>query len=330
MNRNWIVIVALGLVTSACAPAGREAFEPLPSWRDGESRQSILEFVKATTDGSSPSFVPPAERVAVFDNDGTLWSEKPLYFQLLFVIDRVKELAPDHPEWLTEQPFKAVLENDHEALAEAGEEGLIHLLMATHSGMTTAEFEHTVRSWLESAQHPRFKRSYTELVYQPMLEVLEYLRANEFKTFIVSGGGIEFMRPWVEKVYGVPPEQVVGSTIRVVFEMRDDGPVLVRLPEIDFIDDKAGKPVGIHKFIGRRPIAAFGNSDGDLQMLQWTAAGQGKHLVVLIHHTDAEREWAYDKDSHVGRLDKALTEAQDNSWTVVDMKKDWKTVYPFE
>jgi phosphoserine phosphatase len=282
------------------------------------------------TDKGGPDYVPPAERIAVFDNDGTLWSEKPLYFQLLFAIDRIKALAPQHPEWKTQQPFKAVLENDIKALAASGEKGLIQLVMASHAGMTTDEFEQIVTDWMATAKHPRFKRPYTELVYQPMLELLQYLRDNGFKTFIVSGGGIEFMRPFTEKVYGIPPEQVIGSSIKTKFEMQDGKPVLVRLPEIFFIDDKAGKPVGIQKFIGRRPIAAFGNSDGDLQMLQWTTAGKGKRFALIVHHTDSEREYAYDKESHVGRLDKALDEAKANEWIVVSMKKDWKVIYPFQ
>jgi phosphoserine phosphatase len=300
----------------------------LPSWNDNASRQSIIEFVEAVTNKSHPDFVPAAERIAVFDNDGTLWSEKPVYFQLLFAIDRVKALAPKHPEWKNTQPFKAVLDNDMEALADTGEKGLLELVMATHAGNTTEEFSRSVTDWLASAKHSRFKRPYNELVYQPMLEVLRYLRDNGFKTFIVSGGGIEFMRPWVESVYGIPPEQVVGSSIKTKFEIRDGKPVLLRLQEINFIDDKEGKPVGINQHIGRRPIAAFGNSDGDLQMLQWTAAGEGKRLQVLIHHTDADREWAYDKVSHVGKLDKALLQAKQHDWTVVDMKKDWKLIYP--
>ena len=242
----------------------------------------------------------------------------------------MKELAPQHPEWKTTQPFKAVIENDMKTLAESGEHGLLELVMATHAGMTTEEFEQIVKDWLNTAKHPRFNRPFTDLVYQPMLELLEYLRANEFKTFIVSGGGIEFMRPWVEEVYGIPPEQVVGSVIKTNFEMREGKPILIRLPELDFIDDKAGKPVGIHKFIGRRPIAAFGNSDGDLQMLQWTEAGKGKRLLVYIHHTDAEREWAYDRESHIGRLDKGLDKANEKDWTIVDMKSDWKVIYPFD
>jgi phosphoglycolate phosphatase-like HAD superfamily hydrolase len=304
--------------------------DPLPSWNEGPAKQSILSFVAAVTNQSSPDYVPPAERIATFDNDGTLWTERPVYFQMLFAIDRVKALAPEHPEWRTTQPFKAVLENDMEALADSGEKGLLELVMATHAGNTTQEFAQIVTKWLAAARHPRFKRPYTELVFQPMLEVLEYLRANAFKTFIVSGGGIEFMRPWVQAVYGIPPEQVVGSSIKAKFEMRDGKPVLVRLPEINFIDDKAGKPVGINQHIGRRPIAAFGNSDGDLQMLQWTAAGKGKRLMLLVHHTDELREYAYDRKSHIGRLDKALDEAKKRGWTVVDMKSDWKIIYPVQ
>jgi phosphoglycolate phosphatase-like HAD superfamily hydrolase len=308
-------------------PAGAQ--EPLPSWNESTAKAAIIEFVAKVTQPGSPEFVPEAERIAVFDNDGTLWSEQPVYFQLLFVMDRVKALAPQHPEWQKTQPFKAVLENDMKALAASGEKGLLELVMASHAGMTTEEFEQIVANWLATAQHPRFKRPYTDLVYQPMLEVLAYLRANGFKTFIVSGGGIEFMRPWTERVYGIPPEQVVGSSIKTKFEIRQNQPVLIRLPEINFIDDKAGKPVGIHQHIGRRPIAAFGNSDGDLQMLQWTAAGNGLRFALIVHHTDSESEWAYDRQSHVGRLDKALDEARAKGWTVVDMMKDWKVIYPF-
>lgn len=302
--------------------------ETLPSWNDGPARTAIIEFVERATDVDGAGYVPPEERVAVFDNDGTLWSEKPAYFQLLFAVDRVRALAPAHPEWRTKQPFKAVLDNDMEALAASGHHGVLELVMASHAGLTTREFEEIVQQWLAEARHPRFDRPYTELVYQPMLELLEYLRGNGFKTFIVSGGGIEFMRPWVHEVYGIPPEQVVGSSIKVEYELRDSGPVLVRLPEIDFIDDKAGKPVGIHQFIGRRPVFAAGNSDGDLQMLQWTTGGEGARFGMIVHHTDADREWAYDRDSPVGRLDQALEEAGSAGWTIVDMQRDWRTVYP--
>jgi hypothetical protein len=302
--------------------------DPLPSWNDGAAKSSVTGFVQRVTTEGTPDFVVPAERIAVFDNDGCLWSEQPAYFQLLFAIDRVKQLAPQHPEWRTTQPFKAVLDGDMHALAESGEEGLLELVMATHAGLTTDEFADVVGAWLTTSRHPTTGRLYTEMVFQPMLELLDYLRANDFKTFIVSGGGIEMMRVFAEDVYGVPPEQVVGSSVKTKFEMRSTGPVIERLPELDFINDKAGKPVGINKFIGRRPIAAFGNSDGDLQMLQWTAAGDGPRFMLIVHHTDADREWAYDRDSHVGRLDKALDVAAMRGWTVVDMKKDWKTIHP--
>ncbi len=326
---TYLWLLSFILIIYSCKEQVTNNSDPLPSWNEGVTKQSIIEFVSDVTDESNPNYVPSDERIATFDNDGTLWSEKPFYFQLFFAIDRVKDLAPEYPEWKTTQPFKAVLEKDMETLFSFGEHGLLELVMATHAGMTTDEFEQIVRDWLATAKHPRFKRPFTDLVYQPMLELLSYLRSNGFKTFIVSGGGIEFMRPWVEKVYGIPPEQVIGSSIKVKFEMTDTGPVLSRLPELDFIDDKEGKPVGIHKFIGRRPIAAFGNSDGDLQMLQWTAAGNGKRLMVYIHHTDAEREWAYDRKSSVGRLDKGLDEAIEQGWTVVDMKNDWKVIYPW-
>ncbi|MHC4210215.1 MAG: HAD family hydrolase [Planctomycetota bacterium] len=322
-------VLAALICATGCATGGAAApHDALPSWNDGPARSAITDFVGSVTTEGSPDFVPPPERIAVFDNDGCLWSEQPAYFQLLFAIDRVRHLAPQHPEWRTTQPFKAVLDGDMHALAESGEKGLIALVMATHAGMTTDEFADVVRAWIATARHPTTGRPYTNMVFQPMLEVLDYLRAKGFKTFIVSGGGIEFMRVFAEEVYGVPPEQVIGSSIKTEFKMRSTGPVIERLPELDFIDDKAGKPVGIHKFIGRRPIAAFGNSDGDLQMLQWTAAGGGARLMLLVHHTDAQREWAYDRDSHIGRLDKALDEANRRGWTVVDMKEDWKTIYP--
>lgn len=312
-----------------CSDVGiAQATDPLPSWNDGKSKQSIVAFVKKVTTPGSPDFVPPAERIATFDNDGTLWAEKPMYFQFLFALDRVKELAPQHPEWKDKEPFASLLKGDVKAALAGGDKALLEIVMATHAGMTTTEFEKLVKDWIARARHPETKRLYTEMVYQPMLELLAFLRANGFKTFIVSGGGIEFMRPWSESVYGIPPEQVVGSSIKTKFEMRGDGPVLVRLPEVNFIDDKEGKPVGINSHIGRRPIAAFGNSDGDQQMLEWTTAGQGARFALLVHHTDAEREWAYDRDSSVGRLDKALTEAEAKGWTVVDMKQDWKAIYP--
>ena len=303
--------------------------DPLPSWNDGSAKKAVLDFVaRATTEGR-PDFVAPAERIAAFDNDGTLWAEQPIYFQFQFALDRVKALAPQHPEWKDQQPFKALLEGDTKTFAAGGETALLEVVAASHTGMTTEEFEGIVKNWLATAEHPRFKRPYNELVYQPMLELLAYLRANRFKTFIVSGGGVEFMRAWAEKVYGIPPEQVVGSMGKQKFELRDGKPVIVKLPAVDFIDDKEGKPIGIQKFIGRRPILAFGNSDGDLQMLQWTAGGPGARFMGLVHHTDAEREWAYDRTSHIGKLDKALDEANAKGWTIVDMKQDWKRVFPF-
>jgi phosphoglycolate phosphatase-like HAD superfamily hydrolase len=267
--------------------------------------------------------VPEAERIAVFDNDGTLWVEQPYYTQLAFALDRVKVQAPQHPEWRERQPFKGVLENDLDAALATGTKGILELVMATHAGMTTEAFAQEVSDWLTTAQHPRFRRPYLRLVYQPMVELLEYLRANGFKTFIVSGGGVDFMRPWADGAYGVPPERVVGSSIKSGFELRDGVPVLVKLPEVEFIDDGPGKPAGIHRFIGRRPIAAFGNSDGDLEMLQWTTIGApGRRFGLLVHHDDAEREYAYDRRSHVGRLDKALDAAPAAGWVVVSMKAD--------
>jgi phosphoglycolate phosphatase-like HAD superfamily hydrolase len=306
------------------------AGSPLPSWNDGATKQAILDFVAAVTREGSPDFVPPAERIATFDNDGTLWVEHPMYTQLAFALDRVKTLAPQHPEWKDTQPFKAALEGDMKALAETGEHGLLGLVMATHSGMTVNEFQTIVLDWIATARHPRFKRPYTELAYLPMIELLGLLRANAFKTFIVSGGGIEFMRPWTERVYGVPPEQVVGSSIKTRFQMRDGKPELFRLAEMNFIDDKDGKPVGINEYIGRRPIAAFGNSDGDLEMLQWTTIAGGRRFGLIVHHTDVEREYAYDRDTSFGRLDKALDAAALNKWTVVDMKNDWKRIFSFQ
>jgi hypothetical protein len=319
--------VLLGL---ALLSAMAHAQDLLPSWSDGKAKQAIVAFVAKVTKEGSPDFVPPAERIATFDNDGTLWAEQPMYFQLLFALDRVKTLAPQHPEWQDKEPCASLLKGDVKGALAGGERAMLDIIMITHAGMTTEEFEKIVQEWVATAKHPVTKRPYTEMVYQPMLEVLAYLRAHDFKTFIVSGGGIEFMRPWVERVYGVPPEQVIGSSIKTQFEMRDGTPVLVRLPEINFIDDKAGKPVGIHQIIGRRPLMAFGNSDGDVQMLQWTTAGTGPRFGLIVHHTDAEREWAYDRHSSIGRLDKGLDEAKTHGWTVVDMKGDWKTIYPHE
>jgi hypothetical protein len=322
--------VAAILLVSVCSHWAAAQTDVLPSWSDGSAKQSIIEFVEHVTTKGGRDYVPPAERIAVFDNDGTLWAEQPMYFQLAFALDRVKALVAEHPEWKDEQPFKAVLEGDMKSVMAGGEHALLEIMMATHGGMTTAQFEQIVLEWINSARHPKTNRLYTEMIYQPMLELLAYLRAKGFKTYIVSGGGIEFMRPWAERVYGIPPEQVIGSSIKVKYEMRDGGPVLMRLPEIDFIDDKAGKPVGIHKFIGRRPILAFGNSDGDLQMLQWTAGGSEARFMGLIHHTDGDREWVYDRESSIGRLDQALAEAKAKGWTIVDMKRDWKSIFPFK
>jgi haloacid dehalogenase-like hydrolase len=305
--------------------------DPLPSWNDGAAKKDITEFVARVTAPGGPDFVPPAQRIATFDNDGTLWTEKPIYFQVIFALDRVRATALQHPEWKTKQPFKAAIDNNMAALAAAGTKGLLKIIAASQGGLTPEEYDKTVLAWLAVARHPRFNKPYTDLVYQPMLELLTYLRANDFKTFIVSGGGADFMRAWTEKIYGIPPEQVVGSTGGLKFDMiRDGSPALINLPHIDFIDDGPGKPVGIERFIGRRPIFAFGNSDGDLQMLQWTMAGAGARFAGLVHHTDAEREYAYDRDSSVGKLDKALDEAAAKGWTIVDMKRDWTRIFPFE
>jgi phosphoserine phosphatase len=304
------------------------AQDPLPSWNEGPAKKAILDFVARTTQLGGLDFVPAAERIATFDNDGTLWVEQPVYTQVAFALDRVKALAPKHLEWQSQEPFKNILTGDMKAFEATGEKGLTEVIMATHAGMTTAEFEKIVRDWLAAARHPRFHRLYTDCVYQPMLELLGYLRRNGFRTYIVSGGGVEFMRPWTERVYGIPPEQVIGSSIKTRYEFRNGQPVLMRLPEVNFIDDKDGKPVAINEAIGRRPIAAFGNSDGDQQMLEWTAAGRGARLMLLVHHTDAIREYAYDRKSSVGRLDTALDEAIAKGWIVVDMKRDWKTIFP--
>jgi phosphoserine phosphatase len=306
------------------------AADPLPSWNEGPAKQSIIDFVAKVTTPGSPDFVPVPERIATFDNDGTLWCEKPLPVQLYFALDRVKTLAPQHPEWKTKEPFASLLKGDMKTAAAGGEHALVELLMATHTGNTTEEFEKIVKDWIATARHPKTGRLYTEMVYQPMLEVLAYLRANGFKTFIVSGGGIEFMRPWVEKVYGIPPEQVIGSSVKTKFELRDGKPVLVRLPEVNFNDDKAGKPVAINQHIGRRPVMAFGNSDGDLQMLQYTSAGSGARFCLYVHHDDVEREYAYDRKDALAKLDKGLDEAAAKGWTVVSMKNDWKQIFPFE
>lgn len=324
---SWIILFSMLIFNSHIASS---ATDPLPSWNEGKTKKEIISFVIDVSDKNSQDYVKPAERIAVFDNDGNLWAEQPLYFQIVFALDRIKALAPKHPEWNDKQPFKAVLENDIETLLAGGHQAISDLMMVSHTGNTTEEFAQIVNDWITTARHPKTGELYTEMVYLPMLELLDYLRANDFKTFIVSGGGIEFMRPWAEEVYGIPPEQVVGSSIKTKFEIRNGTPVLMRLPELNFYDDKEGKPVAINQHIGRRPIAAFGNSDGDLQMLQWTAAGPGRSLCMFVHHTDAEREWAYDRDSHIGRLDKGLDEAKKHGWTIADMKQDWKYIFPYE
>ena len=329
-----IILISIFL---SCTPATKtdtqttiENNDPLPSWNEGSTKTAIIAYVKDITNTESKNFIAVPDRIATFDNDGNLWSEQPAYFQMFFAIDRIKALAGEHPEWKTEQPFKAVLENDTEELARQGEHGIVKLVTASHAGNTTDEFEAIVKEWLATAKHPRFNRPYTDLVYQPMLELLDYLRANDFKTFIVSGGGIEFMRPWVEDAYGIPRDQVIGSSIKTEYDFNNGNPVIKRLSEIDFINDKKGKPEGINKFIGRKPVFASGNSDGDLQMMRWAASNKLKSFMLYVHHTDDVREWAYDRESHIGRLDKGLDEAREKGWTVTDMKNDWKVIYPFE
>lgn len=320
----------LALLLTLVLPLLAQANEPLPSWNDGPAKKSIIEFVQAVTDQSSKDFVKPADRIAVFDNDGTLWSEQPAYFELLFAFDEVKRTAAQHPEWKTTQPFKAVLENDHKALAASGMEGLLQIVGATHGGMTTEAFDDYAKTWFIQARHPKTGKPYTEMIFQPMLEMLDYLRSQNFKTYIVSGGDTGFMRAFAEKVYGIPPEQVIGTTFVTSYQFKDGKASIVRTPKVAHNDDGPGKPVSIDAVIGRRPILAFGNSDGDLQMLQWTAAGPGKRLMGLVHHTDAKREWAYDRQSNIGRLDKALDEANSRGWTVVDMASEWRRIYPFD
>jgi phosphoserine phosphatase len=322
---NCVCLAALAWV-GAITTAGAQ--DPLPSWNDTAPKQAIIAFVARVTDTNSPDFVPVEQRIATFDNDGTLWCEKPLPVQLYFALDRVKTLAPQHPEWKTNEPFASILKGDLKAAMAGGDHAILELLMATHAGMTADEFEKIVKDWIATARHPGYKQPFTACIYEPMLELVTYLRANGFKTFIVSGGGIEFMRPWTEQVYGIPPEQVVGSSIKTKFEIRDGVPVLVRLPEVNFIDDKAGKPVGILEHIGRRPIAAFGNSDGDLEMLQYTGAGGGARFCLYVHHDDAVREYAYDRKDVLAKFDKGWDEAVAKGWTVVSMKDDWNTIFP--
>jgi phosphoglycolate phosphatase-like HAD superfamily hydrolase len=330
--RRRIFLTGMGAAALAArARPGLAQADALPSWNDGPVKRSILDFIARTTTPGAPDWVPVPERIACFDNDGTLWTEQPIYVQIAFAVDRVKAMAPQHPEWRTQEPFRSVLSDDRAALAALGEKGFLEIIAATHTGLTTEAFAKAVADWLATARHPRFNRPYTDLVYQPMLELLALLRAHQFKTFIVSGGGIDFMRPWTERVYGIPPEQVVGSSGVTRYQLRPDGtPVLVKEPRIQFIDDGPGKPEGINQFIGRRPVFAFGNSDGDQQMLEWTAAGTGARFMGLVHHTDAVREYAYDRPSPIGQLDKAWDEALRRHWTIVDMKNDWKVIYPFE
>jgi len=329
--QTWALFLTFGsslVAASAVLQAQEPTANPLPSWNDTASRQILVEFVRKTTTSGSADFVPVPERIATFDNDGTLWCEQPAYVQLEFALARIQILAPQHPDWKTREPFASVLRGDRQGLATAGEHGLLELVAATHAGLTVDEFNKIVSDWITQAKHPQTGRLYRKMVYQPMLELLAFLRANGFRTYIVSGGGVEFMRPWAESVYGIPPEQVIGSYGQLEYAVQDGRPVLRKLPKIGLIDDGPGKPVGIQTFIGRRPVLAFGNSDGDLQMLEWTTAGRGPRLGLILHHTDAEREYAYDRASHVGRLDKALEAAPARGWTVVDMKKDWNRVFP--
>ena len=310
--------------------AAKEVVDPLPSWNDTTTKEAILAYVNDVTNTESENFIPIADRISTFDNDGNLWAEQPAYFQLYFAIDRVKALAGEHPEWKTEQPFKAVLENDMNALMKSGEHGLLQLVMATHAGNTTEEFDADVKEWIATAKHPTKQVTYDKLVYQPMLELLQYLRANDFKTYVVSGGGVDFMRAFVTEIYEIPEGQIIGSRIKTEFDYNNGNAVIKRLPELDFINDKEGKPLNIQKIIGKKPVFASGNSDGDLPMLQWTASNSNKSFMLYLHHTDTVREWAYDRDSHIGRLDKGLDQANKDGWTVIDMEKDWKIIFPFE
>ncbi len=327
-------IMALAIVgclyLHSCSINETEKPDPLPSWNDGATKSAIIDFVTTVTDENNTDYIPVEDRIATFDNDGNLWSEQPMYFQLMFAMDRIKEMAPNHPEWDTIQPFQAILENDTLALLQSGMHGLAALMMTSHAGMTSEEFSEIVSSWMATSFHPRFNQPYHKMIYQPMLELLTYLRANDFKTFVVSGGGIEFMRTWVPEAYGIPTNQVIGSSIKTEFLFENGQASIMRLPEIDFIDDKEGKPLAINKFIGKRPVFASGNSDGDLQMLQYTDSGKGKRFMLYLHHTDADREWAYDRESHIGKLDKGLDYGNTHNWTIINMKNDWKIIYPFQ
>ncbi len=337
--KNIISVIAFCLLVANCknntninqtqSPV-TEVLNPLPAWNEGPTKKSIIDFVQKTTTSGSPDFIPVEERIACFDNDGTLWSEQPIYFQLFFALDRVKAMAVDHPEWKHKQPFKAVLENDMPTLMKQGEKGLVEIVMTTHVGNTTDEFESLVKDWIKTAQHPIKKKPFIDFVFQPMLELLDYLRKNEFKLFIVSGGGIEFMRAWTEMVYGIPKNQVIGSSVQTEYDFNDGNPFIKRLAKLDLNDDKKGKPIGIQRYIGRKPVFSAGNSDGDLEMMHWTDANKFKSFKLYVHHTDSLREWAYDRNSYIGTFNKALDEATEKGWTIVDMKNDWKIVYPYE
>ncbi|WP_084121158.1 HAD family hydrolase [Aquiflexum balticum] len=306
------------------------ASDPLPSWNESSTKQQIIDFVTSTTTTGSPDFVPEADRIAVFDNDGTLWAEQPMYFQLIYAVDFIKKEASKHPDWQTQEPFKSVLSGDLSAVMKGGEKALLEMLMVSHAGMTTEEFGKSVNSWLQTATHPKTGKAYSQMIYQPMLELLEYLRANGYKTFIVSGGGIDFLRVFAEKVYGIPPYQVIGSSIKAKYDVVEGQPIITKLPEINFIDDKEGKPIAIHLHIGKRPVFAAGNSDGDYAMLEYTSKGDGPRFGMIIHHTDSLREYAYDRDSPIGRLEKGLDNAPMFNWSIVDMKTDWKVIFPFD
>jgi phosphoserine phosphatase len=340
-SKSLIVIFFLiSLLISSCEPkkenqntaseTKNEMNDPLPSWNEGTTKTSILNYVNDVTNVESDNFIPIKDRIATFDNDGNLWSEQPVYFQLFFVLDRIKAMASEHPEWKDQQPFKAVLENDMETLKKSGMKGIGQLLMTTHAEITTDEFDAIVKDWVATAKHPTKNVGYDKLVYQPMLELLQYLRANDFKTYIVSGGGVDFMRAFVTEIYGIPEEQIIGSRVKTEFNYNNGNPVIKRLPKMDFVDDKEGKPLNIQKIIGKKPVFSSGNSDGDLQMMQWAASNKHKSFMLYVHHTDSIREWAYDRDSHIGKLDKGLDQAIKDGWTIIDMKNDWKVIYPFE
>lgn len=327
LNLCILTFFALTLMILSSVTASQPQ-DPLPSWNDGPNKQAIIEFVTKTTDQNQASFIPPTRRIATFDNDGTLWSEQPLYFQAIYIFDRIRELAPEHPEWQQKEPYASVLKGDSKSALAGGKQALLEMVMGTHAGVTASEFSESVADWLASARHSGSGKPYTAMVYKPMLELLDYLRDSDFKVFIVSGGGIDFLRVFAEEVYGIPPEQVVGSSLKAKYEIRNGSPVIVKQAEVDFIDDKAGKPVGIHRYIGRRPVLAVGNSDGDFEMLEWTSAGEGPSLAMIVHHDDAKREWAYDRESHIGRLVRGLDEGPQRGWKIISMKNDWNLIYP--